>query len=124
MTRSSKFAVRPRNTPTIPAFSTTTNAVLKGGSNTKYDRARAAAQAVAGELFKPTVAAAAREFKTTEYLVRLALLRVRIPTPAQAAVVWWDTLPNDARDSIIRARLNDVWSRFDRITARQDNAAA
>ena len=121
--RSSTATVHPRRATTTSAVPITTNAVLKGGHD-KYDGAIAAAEAVTGaRSFKPSIAAAAREFRTSSYLTKQAMFRIRIPTQEELAVDWWDSLSESARNAIFHARQNDVVSRLDAITAPDVNPA-
>jgi hypothetical protein len=106
--------------------STTTNKFLKGQGHNKYTRAHQAALAVLNDDadVKPTIAAAARTYMTTAYLVKVAVQRLRrskptnvgSQTPTQSAIAWWDTISDDAKDDLLLARQSDVWARINMIT--------
>ena len=83
-------------------------------------RAYQAARWVVGSLTiaKPTVALAALVFGVCEALVREEIRELEATTYAPPPIdSVWANMSAAERDAFVDARLNDLWVRFDRITA-------
>jgi hypothetical protein len=122
--------IRPRQDPAI----ITTDRYLKGAWHSKHARAGAAAREVCGITggdVRPTIAAAARTYRVSEYLVRQAVNRIRrskvaVIKPVAAVpsidAVWMNTPPTD-RDRFVEKNMVELWTLFDRVTAKPEIAA-
>jgi hypothetical protein len=121
------LGVRPTQAHQEPVTSTT-DKVMKGGHD-KYGRAAEAARVVCGLVeARPSIAAAAREYRVSPYLVRTAMRRIRRSTvkpvnikpapalPLMFSTVWACTSPIE-RDRFVAANLGELWDRIDHATA-------
>lgn len=103
----------------------TTNKFLKGQGHSKHTRAYQAAHSVLGDTdARPTIAAAARTYKTSEYLVKVALCELRkrrqpIIKPINASTIMMpsiselSSMPEADRDQYFAG----IWNLLDHYTA-------